>query len=125
MDLPLAHEVNLGPLIGPEAVEKASELVEDAVIHGAKVLTGGKSSDLGKNFYEATVLTIVNENMRIWREEIFGPVVPLFSFSRMCPVFSALPGELEAGMVAVNAGSRLSKPLWWYQGIPPANPHGP
>ncbi|KAE9282368.1 Glutarate-semialdehyde dehydrogenase, partial [Phytophthora rubi] len=81
MGSPLEEGVQLGPLIGPSAVEKVSALVEDAVNHGAKVLLGGKTSGLGKNFYEATVLANVDETMRVSREEIFGPVVPLFVFS--------------------------------------------
>ncbi|ETI56135.1 hypothetical protein, variant [Phytophthora nicotianae CJ01A1] len=124
--LPLEHGVKLGPLIGPEAVEKVSALVEDAVTHGAKVLIGGKKNDLGKNFYDATVLTNVNEKMRIWNEENFGPIVPLFSFyseeeavrkandtnSGLAAYFYTqnasrifrVATELETGMVAVNAG---------------------
>ncbi|KAF1782901.1 FAD/NAD(P)-binding domain [Phytophthora cactorum] len=58
-----------------------ADLVEDAVSHGAKVLVGGNCSDLGKNFYEATVLIKVDESMHIRNEEIFGPVLQLSSFS--------------------------------------------
>ncbi|KAG7381549.1 Succinate-semialdehyde dehydrogenase, mitochondrial [Phytophthora pseudosyringae] len=124
--LPLEHGVQLGPLIGPDAVEKVTELVDDAVKHGARVLTGGKRSDLGKNFYEAMVLTNVNDKMRIWSEEVFGPVVPLFTFSSEDEVVRKandtevglagyfytqdvsrifrVASKLETGMVAVNAG---------------------
>ncbi|KAL3663561.1 hypothetical protein V7S43_011448 [Phytophthora oleae] len=124
--LPFEHGVKLGPLIGPEAVENVAGLVEDAVKSGAKVLIGGNRSDLGKNFYEATVLTNVNEKMRLWKEEIFGPVVPLFPFSSEEEVIRKandtkvglagyfytqgvsrvfrIAGKLETGMVAVNAG---------------------
>lgn len=118
--------MQLGPLIGPEAVDKVIELVDDAVTHGAKVLIGGDTNDLGQNFYEATVLTNVDEKMRIWSEEIFGPVVPLYSFSceeevvrkandtevglagyfytqDVSRIFR-VASQLETGMVAVNAG---------------------
>ncbi|KAL3663557.1 hypothetical protein V7S43_011444 [Phytophthora oleae] len=81
MGLPLEKGVQLGPLIGPSAVGKVTELVEDAVAHHVTVLTGGKVSDFGGNFFEPTVLANVNESMRIWHEEIFGPVVSLFEFS--------------------------------------------
>ncbi|GMF40440.1 unnamed protein product [Phytophthora fragariaefolia] len=80
MGLPLDEAVQLGPLIGPSAVKRVAELVDDAVAHGAKVLLGGRASDLGGNFYEATVLSDVTENMRVWREEAFGPVVSLSAF---------------------------------------------
>ncbi|KAF1786537.1 Aldehyde dehydrogenase, glutamic acid active site [Phytophthora cactorum] len=81
MGVPLQPGVQLGPLIGPSAVKKVADLVEDAVSHGAKVLVGGNCSDLGKNFYEATVLIKVDESMHIRNEEIFGPVLQLSSFS--------------------------------------------
>ncbi|KAF1782909.1 Aldehyde dehydrogenase, glutamic acid active site [Phytophthora cactorum] len=74
-------------------VEKASELVEDAVIHGAKVLTGGKSSDLGKNFYEATVLTIVNENMRIWGRRFLDLLCRFSLFLGCVPYFPHYQGS--------------------------------
>ena len=48
---------------------------------GANVLTGGKRHDLGRTFYEVTVLTERDPEMRIAHEEIFGPVAPLFRFS--------------------------------------------
>jgi succinate-semialdehyde dehydrogenase/glutarate-semialdehyde dehydrogenase len=127
LGLPLEHGVKLGSLIGPEAVEKVTELVADVVEHGAKVLAGGTINDnLGKNFYEATVLTNVNDKMRLWSEEIFGPVAPLFAFASEDEVVRkandtdvGLAGyvytqdvarifrvakKLETGMVAVNAG---------------------
>ncbi|EGZ21198.1 hypothetical protein PHYSODRAFT_255315 [Phytophthora sojae] len=125
MGLPLEEGVQLGPLIGLSAVEKVAGLVEDAGAHGAKVLLGGKRSDLGKNFYEATVLADVSEAMRVSREEIFGPVVPLFEFSSEEEVVTKandtaaglagyfytrdvarifrVAGDLKCGMVAVNS----------------------
>ena len=53
----------------------------DALSHGANVLTGGKRHALGRTYYEATVLTDVTQNMRVAKEEIFGPVAPLYRFS--------------------------------------------
>ncbi|KAG7381544.1 Succinate-semialdehyde dehydrogenase, mitochondrial [Phytophthora pseudosyringae] len=125
MGLPLEPGVQLGPLIGPPAVKKVTTLVEDAVAKGAKVLVGGKSSNLGKNFYEPTVLTDVDESMRVWHEEIYGPVVPLLVFSSeeevvqkandtaagLAGYFYTLDfarifrvaGELECGMIGVNS----------------------
>ena len=47
---------------------------------GANVIAGGKRSDLGSCFIEPTILTNVTEDMRVFREEIFGPVAPLFKF---------------------------------------------
>ena len=56
--------------------------VEDARARGARVLTGGKRlSDLGPNFYAPTVLADVTHEMRVMREETFGPVLPIMAFN--------------------------------------------
>lgn len=73
--------VSIGPLINQAAVNKVEELVNNAVVQGAKVVTGGdKASQAGSQFYQATVLTDVTEDMDIFHKEIFGPVAPLFRF---------------------------------------------
>ncbi len=74
------EEVNVGPLINEGAANDVLELIEDAVAKGASVAAGGGRSDLGIRFVEPTVLTNVNDDMRVFREEIFGPVAPLFKF---------------------------------------------
>ncbi len=73
--------VTVGPLINSEAVKKVSEHVADAVNKGAKVVMGGKPHALGGTFFEPTVLTGVTPQMRVSREETFGPVAPLFKFA--------------------------------------------
>ncbi len=72
--------VNVGPLINESAANDVLKFVDDAVAKGASVATGGARSDLGVCFVEPTVLTNVSEDMRVFREEIFGPVAPLFKF---------------------------------------------
>src|SRR5437764_5136979 len=72
--------VTQGPLINREALEKVEEHVADATAHGAKVAVGGKRHALGGTFYEPTVLTGVTADMKIFSEETFGPVAPLFRF---------------------------------------------
>ena len=72
--------VTTGPLIDARAAAGVIDLIEDAVAKGAKVLTGGGRSSLGDNFVEPTVLTHVTEKMRLFDEEIFGPVAPLYKF---------------------------------------------
>src|SRR5690606_35440783 len=76
-----ADGVQIGPLIDAAAVRKAQEHVDDAVSHGARVLTGGGAHALGGNFFAPTVLTGVTREARIFSEETFGPVAPLFRFS--------------------------------------------
>jgi succinate-semialdehyde dehydrogenase/glutarate-semialdehyde dehydrogenase len=70
--------VTIGPLINKAAVEKVEEHIADATSKGAKVVLGGHP--LGGNFFEPTVLTGVTAEMKVAREETFGPVAPLFRF---------------------------------------------
>jgi succinate-semialdehyde dehydrogenase/glutarate-semialdehyde dehydrogenase len=72
--------VTVGPLINEGAANDVMKFVDDAVSKGASVATGGSRSDLGQCFIEPTVLTDVSEDMRVFREEIFGPIAPLFKF---------------------------------------------
>lgn len=71
---------DMGPLINPEACRRVDNLVKDAIVRGAKLLTGGQPSPVGPCFYEPTVLDNVTPDMRIFREEIFGPVAAISSF---------------------------------------------
>lgn len=78
---PGVDEANaVGPLVNEEALVKVEALVANACENGAKVLAGGRRHDLGRTFYEVTVLTEVTADMDIASEEIFGPVAPLFRF---------------------------------------------
>ncbi|WP_105101634.1 NAD-dependent succinate-semialdehyde dehydrogenase [Microbulbifer pacificus] len=70
----------VGPMINTGAVKDVKELVADAVSKGAKALSEGGPSDLGECFFTPTVLADVNDTMRLFKEEIFGPVAPLFKF---------------------------------------------
>ncbi|WP_263866136.1 NAD-dependent succinate-semialdehyde dehydrogenase [Thalassolituus marinus] len=69
-----------GPLITVKAVNEVHAKVMDAVAGGAKVVIGGQPGDQGEHFYQPTVLTDVHSGMRVFREEIFGPVAPVFKF---------------------------------------------
>ncbi|GAM97630.1 NAD(P)+ dependent succinate-semialdehyde dehydrogenase [alpha proteobacterium U9-1i] len=75
-----AEGVEIGPLIDMKAMEKVAEMVDDAVELGAKALTGGVASAAGAQFFLPTVLIDVTRDMRVNREEIFGPVAPLIRF---------------------------------------------
>ncbi|KAI4333264.1 hypothetical protein L6164_018096 [Bauhinia variegata] len=69
-----------GPLINEAAVKKVESLIQDATSQGAKVILGGQRHSLGLTFYEPTVITDVKNEMRISREEVFGPVAPILRF---------------------------------------------
>ena len=76
--------VRIGPLVGPEAIEKVERQVEDALAKGAELVIGGKrltDNGLDKGyFYAPTILNKVTKDMLIYREETFGPVAPVLTF---------------------------------------------
>ncbi|HEY9567086.1 MAG TPA: NAD-dependent succinate-semialdehyde dehydrogenase [Thalassobaculum sp.] len=119
--------VVLGPLIEGAAVDKVEEHIQDAVAKGAKIAYGGQRlTDMGPNFYRPTVLTGASPDMKIFREETFGPVAPLFRFKDEAEVIRhandteyglasyfyardlgrvwRVAEALEYGMVGVNEG---------------------
>jgi len=73
--------ITVGPLINDGAANDVMGFIDDAVGKGANVAAGGRRSSLGSCFVEPTLLTNVTDDMRVFREEIFGPVAPLFKFS--------------------------------------------
>jgi succinate-semialdehyde dehydrogenase/glutarate-semialdehyde dehydrogenase len=88
-----------GPLIDANALAKVEEHVADAAAGGARVLTGGKRHARGGTFYEPTVLADVKPGMKIFREETFGPVAPLFRFKTDAEVIE-LANRTEYGLAA-------------------------
>ena len=72
--------VTIGPLINQAAASDVMSFIDDAVSKGACVSAGGRRSDRGGSFVEPTILTDVSDDMKVFREEIFGPVAPLFKF---------------------------------------------
>lgn len=122
----LEEGVEQGPLIDEASLAKVEELVADAKARGARVVTGGQRHALGGTFYEPTILADITPDMRLAREEIFGPVAPLFRFgteveaiqmandtefglaayfySRDVGRVWRVSGALQYGMVGVNAG---------------------
>lgn len=73
--------VSQGPLIDAKAFAFMRTLLDDAVAKGATVVYGGKPSVLGGNFFEPTIVTGVTPAMRLFQEEIFGPIAPVIRFS--------------------------------------------
>jgi acyl-CoA reductase-like NAD-dependent aldehyde dehydrogenase len=75
------RETDVGPMIHERQVQIVEAHVEDAVARGSRLLAGGsRLPQLGKNFYKPTVLADVTHEMRIMREETFGPVLPVMAF---------------------------------------------
>jgi len=91
--------VSIGPLIEPAAIAKVEEHVADATAKGAKVVLGGRRHALGGLFFEPTVLTGVTADMKVAREETFGPVAPLFRFETEAEAI-AMANDTEFGLAA-------------------------
>ena len=91
--------VNQGPLINEAAVEKVEEHIEDAISKGARVMVGGKRHPLGGTFFEPTLLADVNTQMKVAREETFGPVAPLFRFHSESQAI-AMANDTEFGLAS-------------------------
>jgi succinate-semialdehyde dehydrogenase / glutarate-semialdehyde dehydrogenase len=91
--------VTQGPLINADAVAKVEEHIADATSHGAKVMLGGKRHAQGGNFFEPTILTGVTPAMKIFHEETFGPVAPLFRFKDEAEAIK-LANDSEFGLAA-------------------------
>ena len=69
-----------GPLIDVKAVEKVEEFIADATSQGGRVVAGGNRHALGGSFFEPTVIADAKPTMKFMKEEIFGPVAPVFRF---------------------------------------------
>jgi len=102
--------VEVGPLIDSDAVDKVSQLVADAVDSGAKILTGGSAIDGPGHFYRPTVLSDVPRTARVFREEIFGPVAPVITFSSDDQGIE-LANDTEFGLVAYAYTESLTKAI--------------
>ena len=87
------HGAMIGPLSTRPQYERVIELVEDALDHGAKAVTGGAALDGPGFFYPPTILTGVSAGMRIVDEEQFGPVLPVLAYT-----------DLDATITEVNSG---------------------
>ncbi len=99
----LDAETDLGPLITERQLRIVEQHVEDARAHGARVLCGGERlTSLGPNFYAPTVLADVTHEMRIMREETFGPVLPIMAFD----------DESEAVRLANDSEFGLAASVW-------------
>jgi succinate-semialdehyde dehydrogenase/glutarate-semialdehyde dehydrogenase len=76
----MEEDTEQGPLIDVAAMGKVEELIRDALDKGGRLLTGGKRHELGGSFFEPTVMADVTTDMKVAREETFGPFAPLFRF---------------------------------------------
>ncbi|PWF23835.1 NADP-dependent succinate-semialdehyde dehydrogenase [Corticimicrobacter populi] len=102
--------VDLGPLIDDAALAKVQEHIEDAVAKGGKVLVGGKPHALGHSFFEPTVVVGATPEMRVAREETFGPLAPLFRFKTDEDVI-AMANDTEFGLASYFYSNNIQR-VW-------------
>ncbi len=93
--------VSMGPLIDQQAANDVCAMIDDAVVNGATAVVGGGASSLGGSFVEPTILVDVNKDMRVFKEEIFGPVAPLIRFETEQEALE-LANETEVGLAAYS-----------------------
>ncbi len=120
----LEADTQMGPLANARRVTAMEELIGDALQKGAEVRTGGKRIGNKGNFFEPTVLTGVNADMRVMNEEPFGPLAAImpfegmddlvqeanrlpyglasYAFTRSAKTASALAASVEVGMMTIN-----------------------
>jgi succinate-semialdehyde dehydrogenase/glutarate-semialdehyde dehydrogenase/succinyl-CoA reductase len=101
---PMSESTDMGPLVNKSALENIESLVDDAVSKGAKVLTGGGPASVnGKGyFFKPTILSNISAEMRVAREEIFGPIAPV----------SVVEDEKEAIGLANDSEYGLGASIW-------------
>ena len=101
---------DIGPLIDADQRGKVTELVDDAVAKGATAVTGGGARDGAGYFFEPTVLTGVTGDARLLKEEIFGPVAPIATFSDEAEAIAAA-NDTEFGLVSYVFTRDLTRAL--------------
>jgi len=94
-----AAGVTMGPLIDLAAANNVRDFIDDALAKGAKIVAGRGMSPAGKCFIEPMILTHVSTDMRVFQEEIFGPVAPIFKFTDEAQAIK-LANDTEFGLAA-------------------------
>ncbi len=145
---PMVPTNTMGPLASKQQLNTIELQVADAVAAGAFVLTGGKQPGLAGAYYEPTILVNITPTMRVWREEVFGPVLPILKFKTEEEVTALandtefglggyvytkdrvraerIAAELESGMVSINGMSygRPMNPFGGYKNSGLGREHG-
>lgn len=127
---PLGEDTSVGPLVAQRQVELLEEQVKDAIGKGAEVVIGGKKpNNLEGSYYLPTILRNISKDMRVWKEEVFGPVLPVITFqtyeqaielanntqyglgsyvfTKDSQLADKVARDIKTGMVSINGASYL------------------
>ncbi len=146
---PEDENTDIGPLVAKRQLELLEEQIKDATDRGAKIIIGGKRPGNFKGaFYEPTILTKVTKDMKVWQEEVFGPVLPIITFRTDEEAVKMANGtkyglgsyiytkdkekalkiasQIEAGMVSINTASYIQpcSPFGGYKDSGMGREHG-
>ena len=99
---PLSDQTDIGPLVNSKSVENMESVVEDSVLKGGEVLTGGERVRSKGSFYKPTLLRKVTHDMLVLQEEVFGPIAPI----------SIVENELEAIKLSNDSKFGLGASIW-------------
>lgn len=146
---PSDRKTDLGPLVAERQVKLLEEQVDDALRKGAKIAIGGKRPYLKGAYYLPTILTGVTREMRVWKEEVFGPVLPVITFTTEeeavelandtsyglgANIFTKdlarakrVASRIKAGSININQGDRwkiCTNPFGGYKGSGMGREHG-
>ena len=91
--------VNVGPMVEAKAVANLESLVTDAVDRGGRAIVGGTPVEGAGHFFAPTVIVDAPKDARVFREEIFGPIAPVFTFSDEAEAI-ALGNDTEYGLAS-------------------------
>lgn len=121
---PLDRNTTIGPLANEKQFNTLLEQFDDAISKEANIICGGKQPEERRNYFEPTILTNITKDMKVWKEEVFGPILPIVSFKTIEEAvelandtiyglggyvfttnkenFEKISKELKTGMVACN-----------------------
>ncbi|WP_172665823.1 NAD-dependent succinate-semialdehyde dehydrogenase [Flammeovirga sp. OC4] len=102
--------VEIGPLINTKAVQKVNSLIDDALEKGGKIRLGARSESDENTLYQPTIVIDVTSEMRFAKEEIFGPVAPIFKFKTDEEVIEAA-NNTEYGLASYFYGNNMNR-VW-------------
>ena len=102
----LQKDTSIGPMINGSAIKKNIDLLNDSISKGGSVLTGGKI--IKNNFFEPTVIVNANMKMHFFKEEIFGPIAPIYKFENDEDVIE-MANNTDYGLAAYFFSENISR----------------